>query len=186
MNVFGVNGSGRTGGNTSVLVNALLEGAAEAGAQTHLIELGELSIAPCDSCKACKKTHRCIISDDMDRFYTLAPETDVLILTTPIYLDHVSAQIMTFIQRTYCYLGLTLENYWPRKNVRAVLGITQGASNPEAYDPVLDWMADRLTKYYDIPTIARFTVASTRYQPVITPDHPEIQRAHAFGMTLRD
>jgi len=188
MNVVGVNGSGRTGGNTSVLVRAVLEGAREAGAQTAFFELADFNIAGCRACDACrtgKATHRCVVKDDMQKFYGLAAETDVWVLGSPIYLDHITAQMMAFIQRTYCYIGPTLENYWPRRNVRTVLAITYEARDPDQYDTVLDWMEKRMKGYHQIPTVARFKVNGTRVSPIIDTTHPEVQRAQAFGRSLQ-
>jgi len=184
MNVVGINGSGRKDGNTAVLVRAVLDGAKEAGAGTEFIQLADWHITGCDDCKACKEDHRCVMKDDMQRFYDLAPETDVLVLASPIYLDHITAQLMTFIQRTYCYIGRALENYWPKKDVRAVLGITYGASSPTGYDCVLNWMAGRMEGYFDIPTVGTFKIHSTAHDPVIKKSYPEVQRAHAFGKSL--
>jgi len=184
MRIVGINGSGRAGGNTSVLVKGILAGAKEAGAEAHLIELGDFSLRLCKVCKSCKKNHRCIVPDDMQKFYDLAPGTDVLVLGTPIYLDHVSAHLMTFIQRTYCYVGANLENFWPRKGVRAVLGITYGAGEPNEYDYVLDWMEERLKFYFEIPTVGKFKIAGTRHDTIIAPTHPEVERAYALGKTL--
>ena len=185
MQVVGVNGSGRVGGNTSVLVKAVLAGAAGVGADTHLLELAELNIAGCDSSRLCKKDHRCVIADDMKRFYDLAPKADVLVLASPIYLGHVTGQMMNFYQRTYCYLGLGLENYWPRKNVRAVLGLTYGAGGATQYDGVMNWLADGLKGYYGITTVERFKVPSAQRDTFLTSDHPEVQRAYRFGLTLK-
>jgi multimeric flavodoxin WrbA len=184
MNVLGVNGSGREGGNTAALVRAILDGAAAGGAETELWELARWEIRGCTACKRCKQTHRCVIGDDMQRLYDVAPETDVLVLASPIYLDHVTAQMMAFIQRTYCYLGLNLENHYPRPGARAVLGITYGAGGDETYRYVLDWMAERLKGYFGIPTVATFAIASTQHEPIIPIDHPELARAREFGRTL--
>ncbi len=184
MNVLGVSGSGRVGGNTAMLVKAILNGASQAGHETKLLELGRMKIAPCNVCKACKETHRCVIEDDMSAFYKAAPDTDVLILASPIYLDHISANMMTFIQRMYCYLGLNLEHHYPRRGVRAVLGITYGAARENAYDYVLDWMRARLNGYFDIETIGYFRVHSTKHASPFGEDHPEIRRAYEFGKTL--
>ena len=127
LNVVGINGSGRSGGNTSVLVRAVLDGAREAGAQTEFFELAESNIAGCKACDACrteKAAHRCVVKDDMQTFYDLAAQADVWVLGSPIYLDHITAQLMAFIQRTYCYISPTREYLWPRKNVRAALAFT--------------------------------------------------------------
>ena len=184
MNVLGIDGSGRGGGNTAVLVRGFLDGAREAGCRTEMFPLADWRIGGCTACKACKKTQRCVLDDDMRRFYQVAPETDVLFLASPIYLDHITAQLMAFIQRTYCYLGAALENHYPRKTARAVLGITYGAGDPKGYQYVLDWLAERLEGYFGIPTLATFTIAGTTHEPIILADHPEVRRARAFGAAL--
>lgn len=186
MNVVGVNGSGRVGGNTAVLVEAILKGTAQAGCQTKMLQLGEMTISGCKACRACKKARRCAIEDDMARFYELAPEADVLVLAAPIYLDHITAQLMAFVQRLFCYLGPppALESRYPRPGARAVLGITYGAADPNMYDGVLDWLAARLKGYFNIETLAKFKVPSTSHRPILDAGHPDIQRAQAFGKAL--
>ena len=183
MNVLGINGSGRCGGNTAVLVNAILLGAADGGCQTSLLELGAVDIRGCTACKGCKDTQRCVQNDDMKRLYDVAADTDVLVLASPIYLDHITAQLMAFIQRTYCYLGRALENYYPNKRTKIVLGITYGAGGLDAYDYVLDWMAARLKGYFNLETIGAFKIPHTTHDPILTDAHPQIQRAYEFGRT---
>ena len=185
MNVLGINGSGRRGGNTAVLVRALLDGAGESGCETHLLELADWHLRGCTACKACKGTRRCAIDDDMRRFYDVAGATDVLVLASPIYLDHITAQMMAFIQRTYCYLGAGLENHYPNRSARAVVGITYGAGDPDRYNYVLDWMVARLKGYFGIETLAAFKVPAASHEPIIAPDHPEAARARELGATLR-
>ena len=185
MKVVGVNGSGRTGGNTAVLVNAILEGASEAGADTQLIELSDWTIGGCDACKACKTTQRCVIKDDMQQFYDVAADVDVLVLASPVYLDHITAQLMAFIQRTYCYIGMGLENLWPRKDVRAIAAITYGDGTPTGYDYILDWIEARMDYYYKIPTLAKLKIPSCSHDIVIDANHPEVQRARQLGLALK-
>jgi len=185
MKVLGINGSGRVDGNTAVLVRGILEGAAESGADTELIQLADWTVNFCNVCKKCKDPHRCVIPDDMQKFYDLAPHADVLVLASPIYLDHITANLMAFIQRTYCYIGRALENYWPRENVRAVLGITYGASGRHEYDDVNDWLAERLDFYFKIPTLEKFVIHATSHDRIIRPDHAVVRTARAFGRSLR-
>lgn len=184
MKVLGVNGSGRGGGNTAVLVKGILDGAKEVGAETVFMELADMKIAGCRACKSCKSTQRCVVEDDMERFYGIAPGVDVLVLASPIYLDHITAQLMAFIHRLYCYLGMGLENYYPNKDARAVLGITYGAGGSNMYDYVLDWMEARMKGYFDIPTLAKFKIPSTVHTRIIDVQHPEVQRAYALGKSL--
>ena len=55
MNVIGINASPRKRANTQTLVETILDGAAQAGAQTRLVNLRELSINGCIGCEGCKK-----------------------------------------------------------------------------------------------------------------------------------
>lgn len=180
MNVLGINGSGRPGGNTAVLIRGALEGARAAGAATDLFELGTWDFHGCAGCQGCKETHRCVIQDDMRRFYDVAAVTDLLVVGTAIYLDQVTAQTAAFLQRLYCYLGPDLENHYPNKSARAVVGVTYGASDPHAYRGATDWMAGTLKGYFGIPTLERFAIPEADYRPNIRPDHPEVRRAAAF------
>ena len=186
MKMLGVDGSGRTGGNTGALVRGFLEGAAAAGAETTFLELGPLTIRGCRACKACKVDPKkvCVIEDDMQPFYELFPETDVLFLASPIYLDHITAQLMAFIQRTYCYLSPSLDNYWPRTGVRFVAGITYGAGDATMYDDVLDWMEARMKFYFAIPTVGKLKVPGCAHTDPIGADHPEVRRARELGGAL--
>ena len=186
MKVLGVDGSGRMNGNTAALVRAFLEGAEEAGAETAFFGLGDWTVRGCAACKACKADPAkvCVVQDDMQRFYEIAPETDVLFLASPIYLDHITAQLMAFIQRTYCYLSPALDNYWPRPGVRFVAGITYGAGDPNMYNYVLDWMEARMKFYFAIPTIGKLKVPSTSHASIIGEDHPEVRRALELGGSL--
>ncbi|MFW6145841.1 MAG: flavodoxin family protein [Planctomycetota bacterium] len=186
MNILGINGSGRPGGNTGVLVDAILDGAAEAGAAAERGDLAGWALRGCTACKACKDSHRCVIDDHMQRFYDIAPTTDVLVLASPIYLDHITAQLMTFIQRTYCYLGRRLENHYPNTRTRIVTAITYGAGDPHAYDDVTAWIRDRMKGYYGLETVGTFTLPGARHDDVVGDDHPEIKRARAFGTTLAE
>ncbi len=101
-----------------------------------------------------------------------------------LYLDHITAQLMTFIQRTYCYLGRRLENYYPNTNTRVVTAITYGAGDPHAYDDVTAWIRDRMKGYYGLETVGSFTLHGARHDDVVGEDHPEIRRARAFGRAL--
>jgi len=186
MNVLGVDGSGRKNGNTAALVRAFLEGAAEAGAETAFLPLADKTLRGCAACKACKAEPAkvCVIQDDMQPIYERLPEVDVLLLASPVYLDHITAQLMAFIQRTYCYISPSLDNYWPREGVRFAAGITYGAGDPDMYNYVLDWMSARMEFYFGIPTVATFKVPGTSHERPVGPDHPEVRRARAAGRAL--
>lgn len=107
--VLGVLGSPREGGNTEMLLEAALEGAAEAGARVEKVRLGALNISPCTACDGCADGVRCVLEDDMSSLYPKLEEADVIILASPVYFYGVTAQMKAFIDRA--------QLFWVRKFV---------------------------------------------------------------------
>jgi multimeric flavodoxin WrbA len=99
--VVGFVGSPRVGGNTATLVAEVLRGAASAGAETELVALNKLKIAPCQACDVCRKLKRCHVRDDMQPLYAKFLNADAIVLGTPIYWWGPSAQLKAFIDRWY-------------------------------------------------------------------------------------
>jgi multimeric flavodoxin WrbA len=66
--ILGIVGSPRKGGNTDLLVDEVLKGAKEIGAETEKINLYKLKINPCDHCNVCFKNTNgnCKYEDDFE------------------------------------------------------------------------------------------------------------------------
>lgn len=99
--VLGIMGSPRKGGNTDLLMEAVLEGARQAGASTEKIHLADLSIRPCLGCDRCRKTGECAQKDDMRGLLEKMEASGVWVLGTPVYYWGPSAQLKTFVDRWY-------------------------------------------------------------------------------------
>jgi NAD(P)H-dependent FMN reductase len=97
--VLGIVGSPRRGGNTEVLVDRVLLGAKEAGAQTEKVILSELEIAPCQGCNMHEKLRQCVQQDDMQVLLEHMKRSQVWVLGTPLYWWGPSAQFKTFLDR---------------------------------------------------------------------------------------
>ena len=72
MNVLGISGTPRKGGNSEHLLNAALEPFVEAGWGITKILLSEKAIQPCIGCETCFDSGVCSIDDDMDELYRAA------------------------------------------------------------------------------------------------------------------
>ena len=96
--MLGIVGSPRQGGNTDILVDEILSGAREAGAQVEKIMLGELAIAPCQACYACRKGGGCVQRDDMEDLLAKMKSSSVWVLGTPVYWWGPSAQLKAFVE----------------------------------------------------------------------------------------
>ncbi len=97
--VLGIAGSPRRDGNTDLLLQQAISGANSQGAQTTVITLSELNIAPCRHCDGCWETGVCVIQDDMQWLSHKLREVDYLILASPIFFMGVTAQVKTMIDR---------------------------------------------------------------------------------------
>ncbi|WHE06497.1 flavodoxin family protein [Thermoanaerobacterium thermosaccharolyticum] len=91
----------RKNGNTEYLLDISLE---ITGGE--LIRLSDYNIKYCNSCWVCQKTGICPVKDDMnEKLIPMILESDGIVLGTPVYFNNVSAQLKTFIDRTWCIKG---------------------------------------------------------------------------------
>lgn len=99
MKVLAISASPRRGGNSDVLCDRFLLGAAEAGHETEKISLADARISPCRGCYACGRSGECVQKDDMAHILPKLVEADVLVLATPVYFYCMDAQMKMFIDR---------------------------------------------------------------------------------------
>lgn len=169
MSIIAINGSPRPQRNTYTLMSEVIAGAQQAGASVDLFQLGELDVAPCNACAACVPTAKCVVKDDMTQIYEATDSADEpkgLILGTPIYFDHVSAQFKAFLDRLYSYTYTDLGQKMFPKGFKAVLVATYDDAPPDRYADVLDWLAERLALYHEIETVAKLAQPSATSKPL--------------------
>ncbi|MCK9299531.1 MAG: flavodoxin family protein [Methanoculleus sp.] len=116
INVLGISGSPRRHGNTETLLDAVLEGAREAGAEVEKIVLRPLEYASCQGCNVCHKTGVCVINDDLTEVFAKITAADVIVLASPIYSMGITAEAKGLIDRAQ-YL-------WARKFIKKNLYYT--------------------------------------------------------------
>jgi NAD(P)H-dependent FMN reductase len=110
--VVAIVGSYRKGGTVDTLVDAVLDGARESGAETKKIYLIDQRIEYCHNCRACtleKETARgvCAIDDDMPAIRAEIESADAVVLGSPVNFYNVTAVFRTFMERM---VGAV---YWP-------------------------------------------------------------------------
>ena len=105
--VLGLFGSPRRGGNTDLLLEEMLKGAEEVGAQIERIRISGLQFSPCVECHSCDETGECVLDDDMEKVYPLLLEADCIILASPIFFYGVTAWTKALIDR--------VQSLWVRK-----------------------------------------------------------------------
>jgi multimeric flavodoxin WrbA len=105
MRILGLVGSPRKGGNTDLLVDAVLEGAAKNKHTTEKVYLYGVDVAFCIDCRACKKGNlQCILKDGMQTLYPKLEEADVIVFGTPLYWYGPSGKMKLLIDRLRPYI----------------------------------------------------------------------------------
>lgn len=116
LRVLGISGSPRRHGNTETLLDAVLEGAREAGGAVEKIVLRSLDYASCRGCNACHRTGVCVIQDDLTPVFEKIAAADVLAVASPIYSMGITAELKGLIDRA--------QYIWARKFIMKTLYFT--------------------------------------------------------------
>ncbi|HUW95890.1 MAG TPA: flavodoxin family protein [Anaerolineae bacterium] len=103
LKVLGLAGSPRRHGNTELLLDQVLGGAASKGAQTEKVIIPAMNIDSCDECEGCYETGRCIVQDDFQLLYPRLIKAERIVLAAPIFFMGLPAQAKAFIDRCQCF-----------------------------------------------------------------------------------
>jgi len=106
MEVLAINSSLRKGGEsrTEMMMNHLVEGMREAGAEVEVVHLREKKIRYCIGCYTCmtKTPGKCVHKDDMtNELFPKWLESDLVVYATPLFHHTVNAPMKAFIERTF-------------------------------------------------------------------------------------
>jgi len=101
LNVYGswVNGS------SAAIANRFLEKAGGLGAEIQSVKLSGAKITNCKKCMSCKTTtDGCVIRDDITPIFDSLVKSDVLVLSTGVYMGDVSGNMYIFEARLFSFL----------------------------------------------------------------------------------
>jgi multimeric flavodoxin WrbA len=100
MKVIGLNASPRgENSNTLKLVNAVLTGAKDEGAETELVDIYSLDIGYCTACGTCYAKGDCILLDDFQDLFEKMMNAEGIILGAPNYISSVPAPMKALFDR---------------------------------------------------------------------------------------
>lgn len=114
--VLGISGSPHRHGNTETLLDAFLEGAANAGGSDEKIILKDLDYTPCRGCNVCHKEGECIVRDEAVPLLEQVLSVDCLAVASPIYSMGITAELKGLIDRA--------QYIWARKFILKSLYFT--------------------------------------------------------------
>lgn len=121
--------SPRAKGNGDTLVDAALNAAKSAGAETVRVDTRNPSVKPCKACNACMVTGSCVQKDDFGALLDAMKGSDSIVITVPIYMNLPSAQSVTLLNRLFQLFSPAYERSGKGKKLAVML--TFGGSDPE-------------------------------------------------------
>lgn len=182
MKIIGIVSSPRKGGNSQTLVEHILSGAREAGAETDLIRLCEMDIEPCKGCNTCKRGDGCIIQDDMTALFERMAKADAVVFGSPIYWFRLNAQAYPFLDRFYTLLKPDFTCDFP-KGKKFAVALTCGGAGPETLNPVNEYLKN-VFNYLGFVD-AGFIWQNNCLKPDDLANYPEkIEEARGLGKSL--
>jgi len=100
MNILGLCGTPRKGGNSEIFLDYALKPFQKEGWSVRRILLSEVNVKGCTGCETCFKGANCPVEDDMRRIYDALEWCDAMIVSSPVYTRNVTSQLMAVFDRT--------------------------------------------------------------------------------------
>ncbi|GAA2400337.1 flavodoxin family protein [Actinomadura vinacea] len=106
MKVLALSSSPRKDGNSRLLAQSVLDGAAAGGHDVELVDLADTVTAPLRDCRVCRQeSGACSIEDGYEHLIlNKVLPADAIVYATPLYWYGVSGQLKIFIDRIFCYM----------------------------------------------------------------------------------
>lgn len=152
MKVLAVNSSPRGKGTskTGLMLNHLVHGMREAGAEVEVVELRKKTVKNCIGCYTCwtKTPGKCVHKDDMTaELFPKWAESDLVVYATPLYHYTVNATMKAFIERTlpavqpfFELRGDETRHPWRRKPPRGVVLSVAGFPEETVFDQLSSYV----------------------------------------------
>jgi len=175
MKILGINSSPRgKNSRTLKLVDAVLDGAKERGAETELVDIGALDIRYCLGCQVCYAEGECVQADDLAELVDKMLSADGIVLGSPVYMHSVTAQLKTVIDRMADAIHCQL--------LSGKYGCAVTTSGGSGDAEVLDYMNHFLNEL-GVVTVGQVGVALDRNSAALD---AAINEAFKLGITLAE
>lgn len=123
------NGSPRKNGDTSILMDQLIE---YLDGEYKIVNAYDSNIKPCIDCRTCWKNDGCSQKDDMQEVYDYIQECDNIVIASPVFFSELTGQLLAVASRlqTY-YCAVYMRKEVPiRKPKKGGIILVQGGNAP--------------------------------------------------------
>ena len=167
MRIHAFIGARGPGGNTSLLLDLLLEQTRAAGAETGRFSLLDHPVASIADCRRCDRYHGCTNADQGAWLIDRMLEADTIVVASPIYWGGPSAQLKAFLDRWSCVPDGEMKR---RIAGKRLVGLT-AYGNPDDTAPApFRLILENLAGYFSLPSIEFLPIFCDRHGDADTPD----------------
>lgn len=175
-----LNGSGKSNGNTSLLVDSFIKGAEKSGNKITTYFLESMKI---NGCKACfqggkDESDPCVMKDDMEQIYLSFREADIVVLASPLYYWQISGQLKIVLDRLFAF-----EECNPNLLRHGKESILLMTAEGNGYEETNYWY-DRLMDHLGWENIGKVLCGGVYYKNDIQ-GRTELEDAEKLGASLR-
>jgi multimeric flavodoxin WrbA len=147
MRVLIINGSPRTKGNSSKLVEEMTKIFEKENVEVDSYQIGSKAIRGCMACGYCYEHNECVFKDDVNDLAKRFEIADGLVVLSPVYYGSANGSIISLLDRLFYS-----SHFEKRFKVGAAFAIARRAGTTATFD--------ELNKYF---TINQMPIASGRY-----------------------
>ena len=188
MQVLAIHGSPRVAGNTDALLELVLDGARQGGAETEVVRLAELeNLTGCRECYGCQDSTTepgCVVEDDMQPILSKALEADVIVFATPVFCWSPCWLLKMALDRFFCMLKFQEDEIRSLlEGHRMAMVITAGGGEDEGADLVAE-TCRRMAEYTKCTWSGSFVAGYAKDPEGIRADQALGDRARTFGRQL--
>lgn len=168
--VLAIMGSPRKNKNTEIALDSFLKDMSQEQFEITKISLKDIDIRSCTGCDYCGHVLGCVQKDDMDKVYEKFDNSDIIILSAPLYFNSVNGLTKNMIDRCQRYWSLKYshgEDY-KRNEDRIGVFISVGGA-PYTHDqfhaniPIMDFFFKSINADYRL----NYFISNTDKNPVV-------------------
>ena len=161
MKVLLTNGSPHKEGCTYTALCEVSEALNRNGIDTDIFWIGNKALSGCIACKKCIENNKCVFSDTVNEFLSIAGDYDGFVFGSPVHWGGASGAMTAFLDRVF-YADLNGGgNRFLLKPAAAVISARRAGTTATL---------DQLTKYF---TISNMPVISSSYWNMVHGNTPE-------------
>ena len=199
MKTIALVGSPRKKGNTDILTDTFLEGAASGGADTKKFFLNELEINQCRGCfRNCMLNDEVacpMFDDDMGMLLKEIISADLVLFASPLYCGTYTAIMAKFFERCLPLISLEIVGVpgtregvkWrgnPVQGKKTVIALVQDLVYPQVGELAFQVFEKNVSSTYKMEILEKIHVVDVRDKGDIRKKQPELDKIFALGQKL--